>query len=94
MTFDPEKHLDCGCRSCAASGEAILLAISHLMEGEHCSHSILEGAMRTIADTAAILVKPGREAIVRDYLVALFAARFDRAVIRNAQVEQRERISQ
>lgn len=64
-------------------------AIAGEMRGQHCSHSILDGAIRAIADSAAILVKPGREDIVRDYLVALFAARFDRTVIRNAEIDRR-----
>lgn len=86
---DRNVPVDCGCAACAASDEAVMQAIASQMGTGHCSHSILNGSIRAIADSAAILVKPGSEDKVRDYLVALFAARFDRTVIRNAEIERK-----
>jgi hypothetical protein len=84
-----DAPVECGCAACLAAAEAVMQAIAGQMGGERCSHSILDGAVRAIADSAAILVKPGSEEKVRDHLVALFAARFDRTVIRNAQIERK-----
>lgn len=80
--------VECRCAACSASAEAVMNAIAAQMQGGQCSHSILDGAMRSIADSAAILVKPGHEDKVRDYLAALFVARFDRTVVCNAQIER------
>lgn len=85
----PPVSIECACPSCTAASEAILDTFTALIESDHCSHSILDGAVRAIADSAAILAKTGREAFVRDHLLALFAARFDRTVIRSAQIDQR-----
>ncbi|MGW8204370.1 hypothetical protein ACWGM0_17720 [Sphingomonas bisphenolicum] len=86
---DQNVPVECGCAACSATGEAVMQAIAGQMGGGYCSHSILDGAIRAVADSAAILVKPGSEEKVRDYLVALLAARFDRTVIRNAEIERR-----